>query len=72
MQRIDQLLTQMREYIKQLQFELDRYDPATDEYSAIKEELDHIEWYMEYTLSLGDEATWSASPIKHSHNYNSL
>ena len=60
MQRMDQLVTQLNEYIKRLEHEKLMHDPATDEYHLIKEELEHIEWYLTYTLSLEDEISWQA------------
>ena len=63
MTRLNLLVTRIKHYVDLLQVQLKLYEPGTEERQIIQDELDQVEYNLEFMLSIEDR-------INKEHNKN--
>ncbi len=54
MTRLNLLVTRIKHYVDLLQVQLKLYEPGTEERQVIQDELDQVEYNLEFMLSIED------------------
>ena len=54
MTRLNLLVTRIKHYVDLLQVQLKLYEPGTEERKLIQDELDQVEYNLEFMLSIED------------------